>query len=447
MGKTQLFWSRKINVDGQEVAEGRYFVEHAAERTLAEWCALLGRPESSVTAKAKREGLSLRSEVSLDTPAPEERAYLGVKAQEMLGLLGERPLPCSEISRQLDRSTDTVRAIIAAMQADGYCIEEKDRVVQNTRPAPEKLPFTLQDKPGEWLTFAIVSDTHGASKYAQWTSLHRFVRIAQEEFGVEHILHAGDLTDGQQMYAGQVEEQYAHGVDEQVEDIVYNLPGNGVGGVKGIKWYVIGGNHDFRHYSLAGVNILRVIASRRPDVYYVGQDAAEIPLTERADARLWHPSGGLPYAKSYRAQKWAGQVAFEELRRMIMSNEQPPPDEELEKREAEPVTLPRTRVAAIGHLHVAAVTLEGAMSIFNAGCFQAQSPYLRRKGLYPQIGGWVIRLKLADDGTVLRVDPQWIPFQAIEDDWKHHYVPREAQQDAVAFDPLFSLGPSGARSA
>jgi len=442
--KVQLFWTRTIRIDGEEVAEGAYFVQHAGEHTLAEWCEILGRSASSVSAKAKREQVVLRSEVGLESTST-DKTYLGVTARTMLDILSERPVPCSEISRRLDRSTDTVRAIIGAMQDDGYCIEEKDRVVQNTRPAPEKRPVTFQDKPGEWLTFAIVSDTHGASKYAQWTSLHRFVRIAQEEFGVKHFLHAGDLTDGQQMYNGQVEEQYAHGVDEQVEDIVHNLPGNGVGDLDGIEWYVIGGNHDFKHYTLAGVNALRIIASKRPDINYVGQDAAELPLTDKADVRLWHPSGGLPYAKSYRAQKWASQLAFEELRRIIMGNEPIPSDEDLEAQDVVDATplLPRTRVAAIGHLHVAAVTLEGAMTIFNAGCFQAQSPYLRKKGLYPQIGGWVVRLKLADDGGVLRVAPQWIPFQPIEDDWKCHYVPREASGDFVQRDPLFSLAGGG----
>jgi biotin operon repressor len=97
-----------------------------------------------------------------------------------------KPLTLEELSRALDRSAETVRAVIAEMQSDGYVIGEDEGVVQELPPVTQgegPPPMTLADRPAQEIAFAVVSDTHGGDKAAQWTNLAAFVRIAREEFG------------------------------------------------------------------------------------------------------------------------------------------------------------------------------------------------------------------------------------------------------------------------
>jgi hypothetical protein len=53
-------WSRPIEVEGRSVTAEAYFLEHAGERTVAEWAAFLGRSEPAVYSKASRHGVTCK---------------------------------------------------------------------------------------------------------------------------------------------------------------------------------------------------------------------------------------------------------------------------------------------------------------------------------------------------------------------------------------------------
>ena len=65
----------------------------------------------------------------------------------------------------------------------------------------------------------------------------------------------------------------------------------------------ITGNHDASMIKLAGANIGAMIASRRGDMRYLGQDSAVIQLTDSCTLELRHPGDGTAYAISYKIQK------------------------------------------------------------------------------------------------------------------------------------------------
>ena len=52
-------------------------------------------------------------------------------------------------------------------------------------------------------------------------------------------LIAGDLCDGAGIYPGQELEQYASTADEQEASVINNIPRK-----PGLKYFVLGGNHD-----------------------------------------------------------------------------------------------------------------------------------------------------------------------------------------------------------
>ena len=240
---------------------------------------------------------------------------------------------------------------------------------------------------GKTTRVAIVSDTHLGSRYQQLSYLRAFYRYCSRK-GISVVLHAGDLVDGERIYRGQEYEVFAAGVDAQAEYAVNNYPR-----YKGIKTYLISGNHDSSFQAQAGIDIVNMICRQRDDMVYLGYGGATVEING-VKFDLIHPDGGVPYARSYRSQKIVEQLPGG--------------------------TKPN--VLILGHLHVTNILPSYRnVLVIMAGCFQAQTPYLRRKGLAPDVGAYVVEYETSDvdvpSGTVgFRVE--WRPFPiSIENDF------------------------------
>ena len=68
-------------------------------------------------------------------------------------------------------------------------------------------------------------------------------------------------------------------------------------------------------------------------------------------------------------------------------------------------------------------------SIWGAQCgtFEGQTNYLKRKGLVPSIGGWIVKASLGHNGLLKNFESKFYIFDEIEDDWKNykHTIPLE----------------------
>lgn len=230
----------------------------------------------------------------------------------------------------------------------------------------------------------IVSDTHLGSRYQQLT----FLRAAYDEFarqGITDVLHAGDLVAGSvHMHPGMVYQQFVHGADQQAEYVCEHYPQR-----DGITTHGIAGNHDSSHMKAGGVNVLRSISRDRPDIDYLGMSGAYMTIN---GVRIYihHPSGGLSYARSYKLQRQIEQFSPEN----------------------------KPNVLVCGHLHVTSV-LESYRNVyaFIAGCFEAQTPYLVEKGVYPEVGFSTLEVNYDDHGAV-RFRKEWVPlYIPISDDY------------------------------
>jgi predicted phosphodiesterase len=238
--------------------------------------------------------------------------------------------------------------------------------------------------------FGVVSDTHFGSKYAQITYLHEFYDEC-DRVGVDFFLHPGDWCDGSgKVYRGQVFEMFVHGFEGQRDLLVKHYPRPRR---TGVRTKGIAGNHDDSLMKLANVNIIKEVAAQRDDIEYLGRDGAYVMLGgDVGKCYLQHPDGGGAYALSYKAQKFIEGFSSEN----------------------------KPQVFLIGHYHCAGQFFIRNIHCFLAGCFQAQTPYERRKGLYPALGGWIVEYELGPDGWSLRtVNARFMPFyKPLEDDWK-----------------------------
>ncbi len=255
-----------------------------------------------------------------------------------------------------------------------YGISEAElrRILQGKKKKPKILKKHITDKT---FKFGIVSDTHLCSNEERLDELHTFYSICKKE-GITEIVHSGDLIAGQGIYKGQENEISAFGADNQVAYAVENYP-------KGITTYFITGNHCLSYWKQNGVDIGEMVASRRKDMVYLGQYQGEIELGG-VRIRLIHPDGGMPYAMSYRGQKLAEQIP---------SGRKP-------------------HILILGHLHTSYYFHYRLMHVFGAGSFEGQTSFLLRKGINPNIGGWIIKVHIATDKkkSVVSITPSWIPF-------------------------------------
>lgn len=259
--------------------------------------------------------------------------------------------------------------------------EPKRTVIQNQDPEVS----TAKWDGTKLIKFGLMGDTQFGSKYAQITYLHNFYKLCASE-GFTDIYHTGDITDGLKMRPGHEYELYEISADEMRDDVVKNYPK-----FDGITTHFITGNHDASIYKHVGYDIGQAIADRRPDLNYLGRDCAIVNLTPRCTLELRHPWDGTAYALSYKPQK------------MIEAME----------------SDSKPNILAIGHYHKAEYLFYRNVHCFQTGCFQSQTPFTRGKGISVHIGGWIVTVKVDEDGTIQGISPEFIPFySSIKDDYK-----------------------------
>ena len=265
----------------------------------------------------------------------------------------------------------------------GLETQEKRVAVQNQEPKhiPTKWDGT------KIIKFAIIGDTQLGSKYAQITHLHEFYDICANE-GITDVYHTGDITDGLKMRVGHEYELYAVSADDMRDDVIRNYPYR-----KGITTHFISGNHDASIYKQVGYDIGQAIAKARDDMNYLGRDCAVIHLTPKCTLELRHPWDGTAYALSYKLQK------------MIEAME----------------SDSKPNILAVGHYHKAEYMFYRNVHALQTGCFQGQTPFTRGKGISVHLGGWIVTIRVDEDGTIQSFAPEFIPYYAsYKDDWKSY---------------------------
>jgi predicted phosphodiesterase len=181
--------------------------------------------------------------------------------------------------------------------------------------------------------------------------------------GITEVVHAGDLTAGMNVYAGQYNDLKAHGFDDQLQYCIDNYPKQ-----KGISTYFIDGNHDESFKKQAGISFGERLAEKRKDLVYLGLFAGDIELNG-VKIKLQHGGGGASYAKSYKIQKYAENIGGGM----------------------------KPQVYVLGHYHTSLYMSYRNMHCLLPGCWQRPNDFSIRLGLPNTVGGWIITLDVADD--------------------------------------------------
>jgi predicted phosphodiesterase len=234
----------------------------------------------------------------------------------------------------------------------------------------------LEAYQGKWYRFGFVTDTQLGSKYEKLDLLNAAYKVFRNE-GIQVVLHAGDLLDGEKMYRGQEYELHTHGFKNQVAYAVQHYPK-----FKGMVTYFILGNHDLSFYKRAGAEVGEAIAEKRKDMIYLGQEEADVSLND-IKIRLVHPSSGTAYAISYKIQKYIESL----------SGGQKP------------------HIMLFGHYHKSEF-LPCYRSVFaiQGGCLQGQTAFMRRMSISAHIGFWICEFLVDNVGSLVRFKAEFFAY-------------------------------------
>lgn len=232
---------------------------------------------------------------------------------------------------------------------------KKKRLRRDMYPTPDLgnvIKTTIND------AFGIVSDTHFGAQGEGVKELEKMYDDFEAK-GIEQVFHAGDLTDGENVYRGHKRYIAIHGYDPQAQHTIANYPLR-----ENIRTFIISGNHDTSYLIQSGADIVKYICNYRDDLEYCGLFYARFQ-DKRFKFDILHPSGGGFYSKSYGIQKW------------IRNNEMPS-------------TYPN--IMGFGHYHTHGYFEDHEIQCIMAGNFQHPNEYHIRRGFTGGIGGWVIEL-------------------------------------------------------
>jgi predicted phosphodiesterase/biotin operon repressor len=314
-------------------------------------------------------------------------------------LLKKGSLSIGELSRKLDRSKESIIEIIDKLRFKGFDInydEAEKRATLEREYKTEFKPLKL-GLVKNYIKIGCVSDTHFGSKMQNPSLLYTIYKQFEQE-NIDFAVHAGDITEGINMYRGQEHERFLHGADEMKDYTIDIYPKTNK-----FKTYMIGGSHDMSFKKAAGYNIVRSICEKRDDLVYRGEENAIFNI-KNCNIKLMHPTSGVPYALTYRPQKIIESVTAEMIMRI---------------RENKDINI-LLNILFFGHYHVASY-LPSYFGVEGIGvpCLQKQTPYLTRKGLTPIIGYVIVEVWLNKEGNIVKSKPdfRYLGDKAKENDY------------------------------
>jgi biotin operon repressor len=178
----------------------QYVREHTREDGEIDWTAspsfLPGRTSEEARSKWKYMRRQSGGQQNLIPPETDENQP---SFQKLFEFIRDRPKSLKHISNHFGVSPKTVEDKISQMDEKGYRLTiSREHYLITTSTVPQVNPpeISISDLMGKHFCIAVASDIHSGSRYAQPTSLNRFIKLAYQEFGVRHVFMPGDLSDG-----------------------------------------------------------------------------------------------------------------------------------------------------------------------------------------------------------------------------------------------------------
>lgn len=278
----------------------------------------------------------------------------------------------------LDCAPKEARRRIDAAAAAGYNVKwhGDSPVFAADRPADHSdalyVPWDGKER-----CFGVISDSHAGSITHEKEGQIAFINMAHQ-CGAEEIWHAGDLVEGTYYFRQGQLEQYAIGYEAQSKDALEGLPR-----LKGLKYRIVAGNHDFTYQREVGLDPVKNMAlvHGRDDITPMGYPIGRLVYGDDPEnlfkVELAHPKTRPAYAASWPVQKF--------VERMQGGS--------------------KPHILVMGHLHSHLTGDFRSIWCVMPGCWQWATTYESSQGLEPAVGGvlvWVRR-----EGREFKIRHEW----------------------------------------
>jgi len=303
----------------------------------------------------------------------------------LITLLKNRNYTVEELSNKTGVLPKDIRKKIEELKLEKYNVvhkEHKYELSDQVAVGREK-KLDMKNWQGDTLRFGFVADTHLGSKFERLDVLNTLYDIYADE-GIDTIYHGGNIVDGECRFNKY--EIHTQGLTPQVEYCINNYPKR-----EGVKTYfVTGDDHEGWWIQRERINIGEHIQMKaenigRDDLIYIGHVEADIDLCETEDKswmRIMHGGGGTAYALSYTPQK---------IVESYQGGEKP-------------------RILLLGHYHKIDYCFPREVHVIQMGCVEDQTIFMRKKKIQAHIGGGILKANRAPDGTINRVNVEFITF-------------------------------------
>lgn len=282
-----------------------------------------------------------------------------------------------EVCQELELKDYEVIGIVELMKQDGELVDYiNGELVKLKKPVQNNDVYEIPNKL-EHLKLLCISDTHLCSKYDRLDIL-KYLYSKAEDKGITYVIHSGDFTDGKSTRPEHIYELKEHSYEGQVDYCVEKYPE-----FSG-KTYVISGNHDDWGYKSTGSEIVKSIARQREDIVYLGADVADMKIG-KMKIRLFHGTGGISYAKSYKIQKYLDSIPIEE----------------------------KPHILQTGHIHQAFYYKQDNTHCLQTGCLEDLTPYGKTKGFAGEKSAWWVDIDFDDRGNVHSITPELEEFNKV----------------------------------
>ena len=302
------------------------------------------------------------------------------------------PRTVTEIANKFDVAPNKVVDTLDSLELQGTSFDVRADGTVAIREIVEKSPPAVvltSSFRGKWIRFGAVGDNHMCSKYERLDILATLYEAFRRE-GITQVYNTGNFIDGEARF--NYNDIHTYGMDNQINYFLKHYPR-----VKGLTTsFVTGDDHESWYSSKTGVNIGRhVIALAheneyldclRTDLVYLSHMEGDIifqnDFGKTAMLRVMHAGGGSAYAISYTVQK---------IVETFQSGEKPD-------------------LLLVGHYHKMEYSRPRNVRVWQTGCTQDQTPFMRKKKLDAHLGGWIIEAFQSDDGTIAACKTQDFQF-------------------------------------
>ena len=306
-------------------------------------------------------------------------------SDNLISLLKNGNYTIEELSDKTSVLPREIRKKIEELKLEKYNIVHKDHKYElsdQVAVGSEK-KLNIKNWQGDKLRFGFVADTHLGSKFERLDVLNTLYDIYADE-GIDTVYHGGNIVDGECRFNKY--EIHTQGLTPQVDYCINNYPQK-----KGVKtFFITGDDHEGWWVQRERINIgehiqMKAEKAGRNDLQYIGHVEADIDLCETKGEswmRIMHGGGGTAYALSYTPQKIVESYQGGEKPRILM----------------------------LGHYHKIDYCFPREVHVIQMGCVEDQTIFMRKKKIQAHIGGGILMARRAPDGTINRVNVEFITF-------------------------------------